>query len=286
MSAIRRSASAMSVSGSGDMKKRRKFIQLLCAVLYNCHMTGFAKGTIYQGNAKTLCVPGLNCYSCPGAVFSCPLGSLQSALVSSRYRFPYYILGVLLLFGIFLGRIICGFLCPFGLLQELLYMIPSKKLKKNVWTRKLSFLKYFILAVFVVGIPLTLYVPGFCKFICPAGTLEGGIPLVLKNESLRQMAASLFGWKTLLLILILLSAVFIFRSFCRFLCPLGAFYGLFHKFSIFGLKPDKEKCNNCGACIAHCKLDVKEVGDAECIQCGECVKTCSRCALRFGVKKF
>lgn len=275
----------MNVSGSDDMKKRRKFIQLLCAVLYNCRITGFAKGTIYQGNLKTLCAPGLNCYSCPGAAFSCPLGSLQSALVSSRYRFPYYILGVLLLFGIFFGRIICGFLCPFGLLQELLYKIPSKKLKKSGWTKRLSFLKYIILAVFAVTVPLTLYVPGFCKYICPAGTLEGGIPLVLKNESLRQMAGLLFGWKTLLLVLILLSAVFVFRSFCRFLCPLGAFYGLFHKCSLFGIKLDEEKCSNCGACIRHCRMDVKKAGDAECIQCGECIGACSRCALRFGVKK-
>lgn len=267
------------------MNKRRKFIQLLCAVLYNCHITGFAKGTIYQGDLKTLCVPGLNCYSCPGAAFSCPLGSLQSALVSSRYRFPYYILGVLLLFGIFFGRIICGFLCPFGLLQELLYKIPSKKLKKSVWTKRLSFLKYMILAVFAVIVPLTLYVPGFCKYICPAGTLEGGIPLVLKNKSLRQMAGLLFGWKTLLLVLILLSAVFVFRSFCRFFCPLGAFYGLFHKFSLFGIKLDEEKCSNCGACIRHCRMDVKKAGDAECIQCGECIGVCSRCALRFGIKK-
>ena len=170
------------------MKKKRKLVQLLCAVLYNCHITGFADGTIYQGNLKSACVPGLNCYSCPGASFSCPLGSLQSALVSSKYRFPYYILGVLLLFGIFLGRIICGFLCPFGLIQELLYKIPSKKLKKNIWTRRLSCLKYVILVIFVIVIPLVLQMPGFCKFICPAGTLEGGIPLVLKNESLRQMA--------------------------------------------------------------------------------------------------
>ena len=146
-------------------KMKRRWIQVICAVLYNCHITGFADGTIYQGNIKGICVPGLNCYSCPGTVFACPLGSLQSALVSSKYRFPYYILGVLLLFGIFLGRIICGFLCPFGLLQELLYKIPTRKLPKSILTRRLSFLKYIILAVFVVLIPLVFFVPGFCKYI-------------------------------------------------------------------------------------------------------------------------
>ena len=165
---------------------KRRWIQIICAVLYNCNLTGFAKGTIYQGNLKSICIPGLNCYSCPGAVFSCPLGSLQSALLSSKYRFPYYMLGMLLLFGILLGRVICGFLCPFGLVQELLYKIPTKKLQKNVWTRRLSRLKYVILAVFVILIPLVFLTPGFCKYICPAGTLEGGFPLLLKNAACGQ----------------------------------------------------------------------------------------------------
>lgn len=263
------------------MKRRRKLTQLICAVLYNCHITGFAEGTIYQGDLKSVCIPGLNCYSCPGAVFSCPLGSLQSALLSSKYRFPYYILGVLLLFGILLGRIICGFLCPFGLIQELLYKIPTRKIPKNVWTRRLSLLKYVILAVFVIGIPLVFLTPGFCKYICPAGTLEGGIPLLLKNESLRQLAGGLFRWKMLLLAVLLLSCVVIFRCFCRFLCPLGALYGLFNRFSLFGMRIDENKCNNCGACVRYCKMDVKKVGDAECIQCGECMESCSRCALSY-----
>lgn len=266
------------------MKRKRKLIQLICAVLYNCHITGFAEGTIYQGDLKSACIPGLNCYSCPGAVFSCPLGSMQSALLSSKYRFPYYILGMLLLFGILLGRIICGFLCPFGLVQELLYKIPTRKLGKSAWTRRLSRLKYVILAVFVIGIPLVFLTPGFCKYICPAGTLEGGIPLLLKNESLRQLAGDLFRWKAFLLTLILLSCIVIFRSFCRFLCPLGAFYGLFSRFSLFGMRIDEKKCSDCGACIRHCRMDVKKVGDAECIQCGECIESCPTRALRFGKK--
>lgn len=141
-----------------------------------------------------------------------------------------------------------------------------------------------ILVLFVVVIPLVFLVPGFCKYICPAGTLEGGIPLLWGNEPLRQMAGLLFGWKTLLLVVLLVSAVFVFRSFCRFLCPLGAFYGLFHRFSLFGMRVDEEKCNDCGACIRHCRMDVKKVGDNECIQCGECIESCSRCALRFGKK--
>lgn len=267
------------------MMGKRKLIQVICALLYNCNFTGFAKGKIYKGNGKGVCVPGLNCYSCPGAVAACPLGSLQTALLSSRYRFPYYILGILLLFGVMLGRVVCGFLCPFGLIQELLYKIPSKKLKKNRWTRRLSFIKYMILIVFVVGISLILRVPGFCKYICPAGTLEGGVFLVAANKRLQALIGGLFIWKMLVLIAVLVSAVFVFRSFCRFVCPLGAFYGLFHKVSMVGMRVDEEKCNNCGACVSHCKLDVNKVGDRECIQCGECVGCCSKDALSFGIRE-
>lgn len=265
--------------------RRRKIIQVICAILYNCNITGFAKGKIYQGDGKGVCVPGLNCYSCPGAAFSCPLGSLQTALLSSKYKFPYYILGMLLLFGVVLGRVICGFLCPFGLIQELLYKIPTKKLKKNKWTRRFSVLKYIILAVFVIGIPLFLAVPGFCKYICPAGTLEGGVFLVALDKRLQALAGGLFSWKMMVLAVVIISAVFIFRSFCRFLCPLGAFYGLFHKVSVMGMKVDEEKCNGCNACVYHCKLDVKQVGDRECVQCGECMDSCNKCAISFGLRK-
>ncbi len=266
------------------MMKRRKLVQVICAVLYNCNITGFAKGTIYKGDTKGICVPGLNCYSCPGAVGACPLGSLQSALVSSKYKLPYYVLGILIIFGLLLGRVICGFLCPFGLLQELLYKIPTPKLKKSSVTRRLSYLKYVILAVFVVIIPLSLAMPGFCKFICPAGTLEGGIPLVIMNESLRKMIGWLFSWKTLVLAAVIVGVVFVYRGFCRFICPLGAIYGFFNKVSLFGIKLDKNKCVGCSKCVRECKMDVKNVGDNECINCGECMEKCPTKAIAFGLK--
>ena len=267
---------------------KRRWIQIICAVLYNCNLTGFAKGTIYQGNLKSICIPGLNCYSCPGAVFSCPLGSLQSALLSSKYRFPYYMLGMLLLFGILLGRLICGFLCPFGLVQELLYKIPTKKLQKNVWTRRLSRLKYVILAVFVILIPLVFLTPGFCKYICPAGTLGGGIPLMLTDPALRQLAGWLFNWKVLVLAIIAAASAFIHRPFCRYLCPLGAFYALFNRFSFFQMSLDAHKCVGCGACERVCPMAVevtKGINSPECIRCGACQTACPTGAIAGPLKK-
>ncbi len=266
-------------------KFSRRYVQLISAVLYNCNVKGFASGKIWKGNSKGMCAPGLNCYSCPGAVISCPLGSLQSALVSSKYKFPYYILGTLLLMGLFLGRFICGFLCPFGLIQELLHKIPTPKLEKSKFTRGLTLIKYVLLVIFAVMIPVFIGAPGFCKYICPAGTLEAGIPLTIMQEKLRPLIGALFSWKVAMLIVTVIICVFAYRGFCRFLCPLGAIYSFFQPVSFFGVQVDETKCIHCDACIRNCKMDVKKVCDRECIQCGECIQHCPVDAINIGVRK-
>ena len=263
------------------MPSQRRLIQLYAALLYNAHMKGFIQGEIYTGPLKAVCVPGLNCYSCPGAVGACPLGSLQNALASSGKRAPHYVLGILLLFGIILGRTICGFLCPIGLVQEFLHKIPVPKIKKSRLTRALSYLKYVILAVFVLWIPLwyglqEYPLPAFCKYICPAGTLQGALGLLAHPDNADKfgMLGALFTNKMLILLGILLLCMFLYRAFCRFLCPLGAIYGLFSRVAIIGVRVDKSACVHCGKCVHHCKMDVKRVGDHECIHCGECMQDC------------
>lgn len=255
---------------------KRKVIQVYAALLYNANLKGFITGNIYKGPTKNLCVPGLNCYSCPGAIAACPLGSLQNALSNSDTRLPAYIFGIIILFGLILGRTICGWLCPVGLGQELLYKIKTPKLKKSKVTRVLSYLKYVVLLVLVVLVPLLFAIPGFCEFICPAGTLEGGVGLLgnPENENLLSILGPLFSWKFTLLVLIIVASIFIYRSFCRFLCPLGAIYGFFSKIALLGIKLDQNKCTDCGLCVSACKMDIKKVGDHECIQCGECIAVC------------
>ncbi len=259
----------------------RRLIQLYAALLYNANIKGFITGEIYTQPTKNICVPGFNCYSCPGAIGACPLGSLQNALASSGNRAPYYVLGILMLFGLILGRTICGWLCPLGLIQELVHKLPTPKLKKNRFTRALSWLKYVILAVFVVAIPLIYSVqhfpvPAFCKYICPAGTLEGAVALLANpaNAAKFSMLNILFTRKFIILVVILLACVFIYRAFCRFLCPLGAIYGLFARLSLLGVKVDAAKCTQCGRCVSHCEMDIRRVGDHECIHCGQCIDVC------------
>ena len=255
---------------------KRKIVQLYTALLYNANIKGFFSGKIYQGATKNLCVPGMNCYSCPGAIGSCPLGSLQKSLYSTDTSMFKYVIGIIALFGLLLGRVVCGWLCPVGLGQELLYKIKTPKLKKSKTTRVLSYLKYFILIGFVVIIPLMYALPGFCEYICPAGTFEGGLGILgnSANEGNLAYLGPIFTWKFTVLVVIIVASIFIFRAFCRFLCPLGALYGLFSKIALLGVKLDKTKCTDCGLCIGVCKMDVKKVGDHECIHCGECISVC------------
>ena len=273
---------------SAHKPTRRRLIQLYAALLYNAHAKGFLKGEIYTGPLKNLCVPGLNCYSCPGAIGACPLGALQNALASSGSRGPWYVLGILMLLGLTFGRTICGWLCPMGLIQELLHKLPTPKLQKSRATRLLSCLKYVLLAVLVIILPLynslkQLPLPAFCKYVCPAGTLEGAVALLIHpaNGEIRAMLGGLFSWKLFLLILILLSCVFIYRAFCRFLCPLGAIYGLFSRLSLLGVKVEASACTHCGRCVRECKMDIRQVGDHECIHCGACKKGCPTGAIQW-----
>ncbi len=267
---------------------KRRLIQLYAALLFNANLKGFQNGKIYQGPLKNVCTPGLNCYSCPGASGACPMGALQNALAASDARTPYYVVGIIMLYGILLGRWICGFLCPFGLIQELLHKIKTPKLKKGKITRVLSYFKYVILVVFVIVLPLIYMfkdfpLPAFCKYICPAGTLEGAIGLLSNqvNAGSFRMLGPIFSWKFLLMVSFLIGAVFIYRFFCRFFCPLGALYGLFNRISILGIKVDRSKCTDCGLCVSHCKMDIRHVGDAECINCGECMQVCPTKAIRW-----
>lgn len=272
---------------------KRKLIQLYSALLFNANLKGFATGKIFKGASKNLCAPGLNCYSCPGAVGACPLGSLQNSLVSSNTSTLYYVFGIIMLYGLLFGRWICGFLCPFGLIQELLHKIPTPKLKKSKLTRVLSYLKYVILVFFVFIVPAAYALrkfplPGFCKYICPAGTLEGAMGLlsVKVNSGYLRMLGPIFTWKFMLMVSFLMLCVFIFRFFCRFLCPLGAIYGFFNKISFVGVRVDKKSCVDCGICVDKCKMDIRSVGDHECINCGECIDVCPTKAIEWKGGKF
>ena len=267
----------------------RGWIQAGATLLTNIHLPNFLKGGLYQGKGKAICVPGLNCYSCPAASGACPIGSFQAVVGSSKFRFSYYITGFLILLGVLLGRVICGFLCPFGWFQELLHKIPTKKLSTKK-LKPLTYLKYVVLLVMVVLLPvlvtneLGMGDPFFCKYLCPQGVLEGAIPLSLANAGIRAALGSLFTWKFIVLLTVIVLSIVFYRPFCKWLCPLGAFYALLNKVSLFQMQVDQSKCVSCGKCAKVCKMDVdvtKSPNHTECIRCGMCIRACPTDAVSF-----
>ena len=264
-------------------ERKRLWIQAAFAALLNGYAAGFAKGRIFTGPSKGICVPVLNCYSCPGAAVAGGKGRSIS----------FYILGVLMLFGLAFGRLLCGFACPFGFLQDLLAKIPGKKLRVPERIDRSARKFKYVLLVCVLVLPAAVSAvkgaaasPYFCKYLCPAGTLEGGLPLLLANANLRAMAGALFTWKAAVLLAVILGAIFIPRFFCRYLCPLGAFYGFFNRFALYRMERNASSCTGCGACEEVCPMAVRVTQElessGECIRCGKCKAVCPAGAICSG----
>nr|WP_320010775.1 4Fe-4S binding protein [uncultured Desulfobulbus sp.] len=274
------------------MQRLRQWIQLVLTLLTNGYWGFVASGSLYQGPLKVLCSPGLNCYSCPASTTFCPIGSLQQLLLGVRMSFAAgqlfigtYVVGAIGMFAAVFGRFICGWACPFGWLQEWLHRIPSPSFSLPAW---LGWCRYLILVVTVILLPLIVLndfdmgLPWFCKFICPAGTLEAGIPMLLLDSSLRSSLGWLFVNKLILLAVTLIASVLISRPFCRIVCPLGAFYGLFNRISLIRLKFAADKCTKCGACHRECPVELRvneSPNSHACIRCLRCVQGCRYGAL-------
>ncbi len=238
---------------------KRRIYQLIGAALTNSYLTAsFTKG---------VCFPVLNCYACPLAVVACPIGSLQH--FAAIGWFPYYTVGVLGLVGSVVGRMTCGWLCPFGFLQDLLFKIGSIEIKLPKF---LNYLKYIMLLGLVIIIPYYTQEPWFSK-LCPVGMLEAGIPLTLLDEQIRRQIGTMFHIKMGILITFLISFVYIKRPFCRMICPLGAIFSLFNAFSAYRLEVDETQCIRCNKCVKKCPVDIKvydNPNSTNCIRCLEC----------------
>lgn len=277
--------------GQGMKRVHRRIVQWAALLISNANLPGFLTGTLYKGPLKQICVPGLNCYSCPGAIGSCPIGALQSVIGSIRFQFSFYVTGLLLAFGLAFGRFVCGFLCPFGLLQELLHKVPFPRVRPL--GKGFLLLKYVILAVFVIGMPMLvtnsfgLGAPAFCEYICPAGTLTAGLPLIAAHEPLRDALGGLFVLKVSVLLGTAVGCLLIYRFFCRYLCPLGALYALFNRVSLYRLRWEQACCTHCGQCAVVCKMGVdpaRTPDSPECIRCGDCARVCPTGALHTGFR--
>ncbi len=302
-------------------KNKRYVCQFIITIITNSYIVGFFTGKIYNGKSKYVCVPGLNCYSCPGALGSCPIGAYQAVVGGRSHDISLYVAGMLAFFGVVFARFVCGFLCPFGFFQDLLYKIPLLRLREEDKARliripkaidaPMRYLKYLMLLIPVILLPVIavnqfgLGSPYFCTWICPVGSLQGGIPLVSQNESLQQAIGFLFNWKMALLGLITIASILLYRPFCKYLCPLGAFYAIFNGLSFYKMEVDSHTCTRCGKCKSACHMQIDpikkirkadkvegkkticgkvNISSPECVRCGDCKKACPAGSISSGFK--
>ena len=251
---------------------RRRWVQVVSFLVMNSF--------VLQALKAVPCL-GMNCYACPGAIFACPIGTLQHFAVIRQI--PFYTLGVLGLVGTLVGRLACGWLCPFGWLQELMYGLQRRLHWPSWWVSdRFGWLRYLFLIVLVGVVPLLTLEPWFSK-LCPVGTIEAGIPLVLTNATLRAQAGSLFVVKVAILLGFLVWMLSSKRPFCRLVCPLGAIWAPFNRFSALRLTVDKSRCAQCHACRDACPVDInihEDPDSTRCIRCMECIKACPEAAVR------
>lgn len=251
-------------------------MQLASSILSNSYVGAFITKTVNNNPLKGVCVPYLNCYACPTALFSCPIGTLQHFMTLRAA--PFLLLGFLGLVGLSIGRMACGWVCPFGFLQELLHKAPTRK-----W-RVPPYFKYFKYGVLVFVAMLLPYLTGETWFskLCPAGTLTAGIPWIFWNPAnpttglpvLPTAPGVQYVIAVLILVGFLIWFVFSRRPFCKAVCPLGAIFALFNGASLVKLEV-AENCDGCHVCNTSCPMDLVvplEINSGECIRCLECTR--------------
>jgi ferredoxin-type protein NapH len=252
------------------LNKLRQKIQLGFLVLFNLGIVQW----------HFLSFPVLNCHSCPISIFSCPMGIIGQCLGVSLI--PLSVIGVLGLAGLTAGRFLCGWACPFGYVQDLLYKVPYTKFSIPSWFR---FVKYGVFLCLVVAVPIFLSTESrlyFCR-LCPVGTIESAIPWAIMRDTTDFMSLSI---RLSVLMGITILVMGHRRFFCKVLCPLGACLSVFSRFAAVFPQRDSS-CVECGSCIRVCPMDnndpstkakaeevVFENRPEECIACLECWKKC------------
>jgi polyferredoxin len=218
-----------------------------------------------------ICGTVFHCYACPLATFACPVGILVN--FSALHLFPFMAIGTLILAGAVFGGFICGYACPFGLLQDLAAKIPVRKFSLPEWV---NYSRYFVLVGLVLAIPYFVgenHPLAFCK-ICPVGALEGAMPNMISQAAAGQVIAFPNTLKICVFIITIAGMLFVYRFWCK-LCPLGAIFGMFNRVSVFFLKVNPAACTHCQICHTNCKIGAKpdiQTNNHSCVRCLDCTQ--------------
>lgn len=275
---------------NAKLLKYRRMLQVGLGVVFtNSYIPIIWTKELYSGPLRNVCIPGLNCHSCPFSILACPIGVLQS--VMSIHQFPFYILGFVALIGMLVGRAACGWICPFGWIQDMMYKIRSKKFKIPGFLRHI---RWFSLIVLTIYLPWLTGVHWFSK-LCPYGALIGAIPWAVWNpinpvfeEPVIEPGSYGFWFVAKMVILagFLIWFVLAKRPFCRTTCPMGLIFSWFNKISFLKLEVSKPQCSGCTKCNNICPTDLDPVTEIEtsgCIKCLDCT-ACGQIEAKFSMR--
>jgi len=217
----------------------------------------------------TICSPVFHCYACPWSTFACPIGVI--AQFGALHIFPFIAVGLLIAVGVLFGSLICGRVCPFGFLQDLIAKVPTPKFDLPKWA---GYLRYVVLIGTVLAIPYFFGEehPLFICRVCPAGALEVAVPNIVGQAMAGQQIAWPNAVKLTILGLFLIAIFFMKRPWCRLLCPLGAIFSLFNRVSAFFLRFNADKCTDCERCHQLCEYGIEPEKSPNSLRCNRCLE--------------
>jgi len=219
----------------------------------------------------------------------CPFGAVESfftlifkgEFLKRIFTSSFILLGIFFIATIILGRIFCGYFCPLGAIQEWLRFLGKKMgFKKdlelpNRIDKYLRYLKYVVLFIII-----------YYSFYLGDLIFRNYDPYNALMHLGNEFEEKPIGY--IILISIVAISFFSKSLWCRYLCPLGAFFGIIRKFSIFKITRDKNSCVSCGLCNKNCpaNLDIKTpevINDPDCISCGKCIGNCPKTSLSYSI---
>ena len=216
----------------------------------------------------------------------CPFGGVESlwAVLSGGDLLKRIAVGSFVLLGasvglnLLFGRSFCGQFCPLGTLQELFGSLRSKlgmarhEIPKAVDVPA-RFLKYLVFGVFA-----------WLSWLTASLVIRPYDPWVAYHHLTSPELFTTFGIGAAVLGVSLAGSFVYDRFFCKYLCPMGAFLGLFNKLGLYRVVRSADACIDCGACDKVCPVNIdvstvpSAVSDSECLACGECVAACPKSA--------
>jgi len=282
--------------------------QFVFFLLFNAVLFGF--------EALPLLLPVLQSLGAPSKTVGDAFAAMQYMLYQTT--FPWLPLASFLIIAVLLGRMLCGWVCPFGFIQDILGYIKRKHTEISPRTHKdMIYIKYGILGI-VLLISITISVTTLMGIgrsyknalgvfaqapfnaLSPHDTLFAMLPIMTYNAFSAGLSfqdillgigtlSPLFWVRLAILALVIVFVIFTPRSWCKYFCPVGAIMALLNYFSFLGLKRDVVHCTkeSCHSCVEACPMKVpildlpwEKFTHPECIYCLECVDACKTKALK------